>query len=160
MASQPQQHDAKDAELNDLGRVAYKFVEYGANASRNLQQTFDNMTLQHWVRLVVIVGGYMLLRPQIMKFMGRYATQEMEKRDAMEKAAAKAKISPNELRSGKPAVDEEDEDEYYEGEGTGSDWGAKARTRQRLMLKKLMEAEERRKQEEDDDKDIADLLED
>src|SRR5688572_16608049 len=149
MSSEAEQPKAQDAELNDFGRIAFKFVEYGSNATRNLQDTFGNMTVHHWLRLVVIVGGYVLLRPQIMKFMGRNATKEMEKRDAMEQAAAKAKVSPNELRSGKPDVVEEDEDEYFEGQGTGADWGAKARTRQRLLLKKLMEAEEKKKQDDE-----------
>jgi hypothetical protein len=160
MSSEAQQQEPRDGELNDFGRIAFKFVEYGANASRNLQDSFGNMTMQHYLRLICIVGGYLLLRPQIMKFMTHNATKEMEKRDAMEKAAAKAKISPNELRSGKPETVQEDEDEYYEGQGTGADWGSKARTRQRLMLKKLMEAEEKRRQDEDDEKEIAEFLQD
>ncbi|KAH8173974.1 protein trafficking PGA2 domain-containing protein [Sarocladium implicatum] len=159
MSSPAEHQEAPDAELNDFGRIIVKLAEYGGNASRNLHEAFTSMTMQHYLRLVVIIGGYILLRPQLLKFVGRGAAKQMEKRDAMEKAAAQAEISANQLRTGK-AVVEEDEDEYYEGQGTGADWGAKARTRQRLMLKKLMEAEERRKEEEDEDKDIADLLED
>ena len=142
MSSQADHQDASDAELNDFGRIIFKFVEYGGNASRNLQEAFTSMTMQHYLRLVVIIGGYILLRPQLLRFVGRGAQKQMEKRDAMEKAAAQAEISANQLRTGKAVVDE-DEDEYFEGQGTGADWGAKARTCQRLMLKKYVLLSER-----------------
>ncbi|KAK0392361.1 hypothetical protein NLU13_1856 [Sarocladium strictum] len=158
MSSEAEQPKAADAALNDFGRIAFKVVEYGSNASRNLQDSFGNMSAQSWLRLVVIVGGYILFRSQLTQYLSRKAVKDMEKKDVQDQAAAKAKVTANQLRSGKPDVVEEEEDEYYEGQGTGADWGAKARTRQRLMLKKLMEKEEQRNQDDEDDEDIADLL--
>ncbi|KAF4465858.1 trafficking PGA2 domain-containing [Fusarium albosuccineum] len=155
VAQQQQEPVEQDqVELNALGKVTAQFLQYGANASNNLSNTFNNMTMQSWIRLVVIVGGYMLLRPYMMKFVTKGAVRKMEEEDEKEKR--KAQISPNELRGlieEEPEIDEE-------GDGTGADWGQKARVRQRTMLKDLLEAEERRREEEEEDKDIADLLED
>lgn len=154
---QQQQLENEPTELNALGKATAQFVQYGANASNNLAATFSDMSTQNWIRMIVIVGGYMLLRPYVLKLAGKVAVRKMEDQDAKEKAAAKAKISPNELR-GELAEDGTETEE--QGESTGADWGEKARTRQRVMLKQLVEAEELRRQEEEDDKDIADLLED
>ncbi|KAI8657505.1 hypothetical protein NCS57_01128700 [Fusarium keratoplasticum] len=154
LAQQQEQPAQDDIELNALGKFTAQFLQYGANASNNLSNTFNNMTMQSWIRLVVIVGGYMLLRPYMMKFVTKGAVKKMEEED--EREQRKAQISPNELRG---LVEEEPEIDE-EGDGTGADWGQKARVRQRTMLKNLLEAEEQRRLEEEEDKDIADLLED
>ncbi|KPM41304.1 hypothetical protein AK830_g5256 [Neonectria ditissima] len=155
--TQQQQLQNEPTELNALGKATAQFVQYGANASNNLAATFSDMSAQNWIRMIVIVGGYMLLRPYVLKLAGKVAVRKLEEQDEKEKAAAKAKISPNELRGG---VAEDGSEIGEEGESTGADWGEKARTRQRVMLKQLVEAEELRRQEEEDDKDIEDLLED
>lgn len=149
-----QPNEADQAELNDFGKIAVQFLKYGQNASNNLQAVFTEMSVQQWLRLVIVVGGYILLRQQAIKYMSRKKVDSMEDEDAK----AKAELSPNQLRGEKGPVEIGDVDD--EGEGTASDWGANARVRQRKMLKHLMEAEERRRQDEEDDKDIADLLED
>lgn len=148
---QPEQGD--QAELNDFGRVAFWFLKYGQNATNNLSQVFTEMTPKEWIRLVIIVGAYMLLRPYVTKYLGKKQVEAMEREEAKEKA----KISPNELRGGKVSIDDDDDEAETSGAAA---WGEKARTRQRTMLKQMIEAEERRKQEEEDDKDIEDLLED
>lgn len=151
-----EQPQGKD-ELNDFGKVLYQFAKFGQNATNNVSQVFSEMTPQQWIRLVVIVGAYMLIRPYVLKHATKKSVERMEKdeKERKEKAAA---ISPNELRDGKIRPDEEDSDD--EGESSTTDWGAKARTRQRTMVRKLMEADEQRRQDEKDDEDIADLLED
>ncbi|RSL57886.1 hypothetical protein CEP54_008041 [Fusarium duplospermum] len=154
LAQQQEQPAQDDIELNAFGKFTAQFLQYGANASNNLSNTFNNMTMQSWIRLVVIVGGYMLLRPYMMKFVTKGAVRKMEEED--EREQRKAQISPNELRG---LVEEEPEIDE-EGDGTGADWGQKARVRQRTMLKNMLEAEEQRRLEEEEDKDIADLLED
>ncbi|KAM0204384.1 hypothetical protein ACHAPA_005624 [Fusarium lateritium] len=151
---QQQQAQGEQVELNAFGKFTAQFLQYGANASNNISTAFDSMDTKAWIRLTVIVGGYMLLRPLALKFITKGAVQKMEDADEQEKQ--KAQISPNELRG--LAEDEPDID--AEGDGTGTDWGQKARVRQRTMLKDMLEAEERRREEEEDDKDIADLLED
>lgn len=147
-----QQQQIEQGELNDFGKLAASFVKFGGNATRNLTDTFSNVSLQGWIRLIVIVGGYMLLRPYVMKFAAQNVVKNLEEDDKK----AKAQISPNELRG----IVDDDLEIDEEGDGTGADWGQKARVRQRTMLKDLLEAEERRRAEEEDDKDIEDLLED
>lgn len=142
-------------QLNALGKLTAIFAQFGQNAVNNMSSSVNGMSAQGWLRLVIIVGGYMLLRPYLMKIVTKGAVKKMEEDDAREKAA----ISPNQLR-GKvdiPGVDDEDE---LAGDGSGTNWGSKARLRQRHFLKTMLEAEERQKQEDDDDKDIEDLLED
>ncbi|KAL6849532.1 hypothetical protein ACO1O0_009073 [Amphichorda felina] len=155
MDTENDQHQSGQAELNDFGKIALRFLKFGQNATNTLSQVFEEMTPKEWIRLVMIVGTYLLLRPYAQSYLGKRQVESMERANAKEKAA---QISPNELRGeGRPADYDDDDDE---AEASGSAWGEKARTRQRVMLKHLLEAEERRKQEEDDDKDIADLLED
>lgn len=159
MAASTEQPDNEKVELNDLGKLALKFVRFGGTASQNVMEGLSDMSIYNWIRLIMVVGGYILFRPYVIRIMSGKAVSKMERDDAIAKAA-EAELSPNDLRgSGKRAAPEEDED-IHEGEGTGADWGQKARTRQRQFLKNMMEAEERRQQEEEDDKDIADLLED
>ncbi|KAF7562093.1 hypothetical protein G7046_g2028 [Stylonectria norvegica] len=152
MDAQTQQPE-EEFELNAVGKFAAQFLQYGSNASNNLANTFDNMTMKHWIRLIVIIGGYMLLRPYAMKLGGKVAVRKMEE----EHERTKAQISPNELRGQGPDETEGADDEAV---ATGADWGQKARTRQREILKRMVEAEEQRKMDEEDDKDIEDLLED
>jgi len=162
MSSHEEEPPADYTELNDFGKLTYQFLKFGQNASSNMSKAFNDMTIHQWLRLVVIVGAYLLIRPYVTTYLGKRQVGTMEKQDKAEKE--KAKISPNQLRGEKagPYEEEEDDDDDEEGaEATGtSGWGAKARTRQRVMLKKMLEAEEKRRWEEEEDEDIADLLED
>jgi len=127
----------------------------------NLKATWDELTLHKWIRIVIIVGGYLLLRPYLMKLTG---SEQMKQHENEEKEANKrAVLSPNDLRGGKAKVQipTADADDVAE-EVTGSEWGTKARKRQRQMLKKILSAEEQRLAEaqgDEDDKDIAEFLE-
>jgi hypothetical protein len=86
--------------------------------------------------------------------------KSLEEDEAANEAAAK--ISPNQLRG--DAEDDSDE-EPVTAESTAADtavrWGGKARKRQRVMLKKMIDAEEQRLlelQEDEEDKDIEQYL--
>lgn len=153
-----QSDQAFQPQLNDFGKVAQRFLQYGQNATNNLSNVFVEMTAQQWIRLVIVVGGYVLLRPYAVKYLGKKKIDEWQEEDAKEKA----KISPNQLRGEKGPVELEDTDD--EGEGTASDWGHGARLRQRRMVKQLLKVNEERNQElldaESDDDDIAEFLED
>ncbi len=145
----------------------------------NVQSTFANLTPEKFIRLVIIAGTCtppspapphinhptnpptpdMLLRPYIIKLGARSQMQSHEQESFESEQAAKAAISPNELR-GRVQIPEDSDDED-EGESTAADWGKKARRRQRDMIKKLLEAEEKRLQEsreEEEDKDIEEFL--
>jgi hypothetical protein len=156
MASETHQHDDEGVSLNILGQAVSRLAQYGQNATNNLQDTFSNMSLQSWIRLTVIVGGYMLLRPYVLKAISKGAVKNMEEQDAKEKAEA-AKMTPNDLRGVYEKMEEQEEDDDDEEPGTAA-WGQQARVRQRRVLKQLLEAEEKRRMEEDEDKDIQEFL--
>ena len=139
--------------------ISSKLSEYGQNASNNLANTYNNMTPQHWIRLIVIVGGYMLLRPYALKFITKGAVKRMEEDDAREKAEEAAKLTPNDLRGVSAKLEEQHEDDQTLDDSS-INWGQQARVRQRVVLKQMLEAEELRREEEEEDKDIAEFLED
>lgn len=138
--------------------------------TRNLRGTLEGMSPEKWIRIVIIVGTYMLIRPYLLKLGGKAQMNQHEKEaaEAEAEAEAKAKLSPNELRGHKIQIPEDSDDSDAEGEGEGkkssssaTDWGKKARRRQRTMVKKLLDAEEKRLQElqeDDEDKDIEEFL--
>jgi hypothetical protein len=45
----------------------------------NTIKSFEGMTTQRWVRLVAIIGGYMLLRPWLLKFAADRQKKQFEK---------------------------------------------------------------------------------
>lgn len=143
---------------------AFSFVQAGANNFyRNFFGMWDGMNVIRFIRMVAIVGAYFLLRPYLMKI-GEYlqGKQHEKEIDTDELAGPKAKISPNQLRgAGGKEVEIPDSDEEEEAEGTGADWGKKARKRQRQLVKKVLEEDEKRRrelQEDDEDKDIQEYL--
>lgn len=145
-------------ELNVLGKFIMQLAQYGQNASNNMQGAVKSMSPQSWLRLIAIVGGYMMMRPYVMKWASKRAVEGMEEADEREKADEKARMSANEFRGVKEKLIEQEEDEDA-GEGTSSDWGQKARVRQRQLLKQMLEAEEeRRAQDAEDDEDIKEFL--
>ncbi|KAI0840064.1 DUF1531-domain-containing protein [Hypoxylon sp. FL0890] len=126
--------------------------------SNNLSESFSSMTAKEWIRLIIIVGAYMLLRPYIIKLGAKHQEKQLEKH-FKEEEERQAQISPNQLR-GELGIPE-DSDEEEQAETTASDWGKKARKRQRNMIKKLLDAEEKRLQElqeDEEDKDIEQYL--
>ncbi|KAF2190817.1 DUF1531-domain-containing protein [Zopfia rhizophila CBS 207.26] len=130
------------------------------NFTRNTSAAFAQMRLQDYIRLIVIIGGYCLLRPYLMKLGAKMQTKAHEK-DAVE-GAGEAEIHPNELR-GKveiPGVEDSDEEEEDE-EAKPGDWGRNARVRQRKFIREALEREEQRlrdEQEAESDKDIEEFL--
>lgn len=83
----------------------------------------------------------------------------MEKNFAKEEEE-QAQISPNQLR-GQAVEIPDDSDDDEQAESTATDWGKKARKRQRNMIKKMLDAEEKRLQElqeDEEDKDIEQYL--
>ena len=152
------------AELVDLVEhlmeSVYKLSELlYTRTTTNLGETFSNLTPKQWIRLVIVVGAYCLLRPYILKAVGKHQAKQLE--DASE--ASKAEISPNQLR-GQIDIPEDSDEEGDDGEGgkaqasaSASDWGKKARKRQRHMIKKLLDAEEKRLQDLQDDEEDKEI---
>ncbi|KAJ4417415.1 hypothetical protein N0V82_006182 [Gnomoniopsis sp. IMI 355080] len=150
------------AEILDLAGVAYD------RFTTNFRKSFEGMSPEKWIRIVIIVGTYCLIRPYLMKLGGKAQMKQHEKEAAETKAEEekRAKMSPNELRGYKEIPedsDEEGEGGDAQGQATSTEWGKKARKRQRHMIKKLLDAEEQRLQElqdDDEDKDIQEFLTD
>ncbi|RFU29718.1 hypothetical protein B7463_g6591, partial [Scytalidium lignicola] len=137
------------------------FKFWGNNLRTNLSNTFDGMTVTNYIRMIAIVGAYLLIRPYIMKLGAKIQEKEHEKQiSAEETNPAKAKISPNSLRGKVEIPDDTDEEE--DPDTSGANWGKKARKRQRNFVKRMLEEEERRAKEIEDalDDDIKEFLED
>lgn len=141
--------------------------------TNNVTASFSALTLQQWIRLVAIVGAYLLLRPYILKLGARFQMKQLEKEgeESEREAARLAALTPNELRgqNKKLVLPDESDSEGDEAEGgsaggggsSATDWGKKARRRQRHMVKKMLEAHEKKLAEEqadEEDKDIQEFL--
>jgi len=119
---------------------------WSGNLTRNTSSAFANLRLQDYIRLVIIIGGYALLRPYIMKLGTKLQMQ------IHEKEGAEVFMDPNELRGVKieiPGV-ESDEDDSGDEVHTGADmdFGRKARLRQRKFIREALEREEQRLRDE------------
>lgn len=150
------------ADILELAGIGYD------RFTTNFRKSFEGMSPEKWIRIVIIVGTYCLIRPYLMKLGGKAQMKQHEKEAAEAKAEEekKAKMSPNELR-GYKEIPEDSDDEggegQAEGQTTSTEWGKKARKRQRHMIKKILDAEEQRLQElqdDDEDKDIQEFLTD
>ncbi|KAK4103965.1 DUF1531-domain-containing protein [Parathielavia hyrcaniae] len=133
----------------------------GNRFATNLKGTFTDLTPEKAIRLVIIVGAYLLLRPYLIKLGGRAQMQSHEEEEARAEAEAKAKISPNELRGKVNIPEDTDDEDEAAARASGPDWGKKARRRQREVITKMLIAEEKRlreSREEQEDKDIEEFL--
>ncbi|KAM0446126.1 hypothetical protein ACHAPV_006458 [Trichoderma viride] len=154
---QPYPDDDGQSSQSILGQLS----QFGQNASNNVQKSFSDMSTQGWLRLLMVVCTYLLIRPYIINYSTKHAVKKLEEQDVKDKKFAEeqvAKMSPNDLR-GLSAVEEEDVDADEGADGSKANWGSKARVRQRKVLRKILEAEEQRRYEEESDEDIKDLLE-
>ncbi|KAF2496680.1 DUF1531-domain-containing protein [Lophium mytilinum] len=120
---------------------------WSGNLTRNTSSAFASLRLKDYIRLVIIIGGYCLLRPYIMKLGAKLQMQIHEK-----DGADTGFMNPNELRGAKieiPGV-ESDEDDSGDEVHTGADmdFGRKARLRQRKYIREALEREEQRLRDE------------
>lgn len=148
--------------LNLLGQIIARLSQYGQNATNNISAGFESMTPQSWIRIIVIAGGYMLLRPYLLKTVTKGAVEQMDRDDKKargeEDKLAHPELTPNEYRGIKEKLYADDDNEG--ADGTSTDWGQKSRVRQRQMLRQLLEEDERRRAAQDEDADIQEFLED
>jgi len=135
--------------LENVVEYSLSWLYWGSNNFyRNATHMFDDMNVKNWIRIIAIVGAYLLLRPYLLKLMEKKQAEGYEKE--FQKSAEgdkKAVLSPNALRDG--GVQEEDIESEAEGEATGAQWGKKARKRQRDVLERILKAEEKLRREDD-----------
>lgn len=138
-----------------LETIAEYVIYYLKNFYHNVTHILDDMDATRWLRLVAIVGAYLLFRPLILKFGAKVQEAEHEKEVKFEEEKKKkAKISANALRGN----DSEDDEEEVEVTGAEPQWGKKARKRSKKVVREILEAQERLL-EEDDNEDIKEFLE-
>jgi hypothetical protein len=135
---------------------------WGTNFTTNTAKSFSDMSAKDWIRIIIIVGTYSLIRPYILK-LGARAQNRAHEKDAADDTGAE--VHPNELRTGKkieiPGVaDSDEEEDGVEGESV-ADWGKKARVRQRRFIRGALEKAEKKladEQEAESDKEIEEFL--
>lgn len=133
---------------------------YTKNASDQLKTTYNRLTAPDAIRLIVIVGGYALLRPYLVRLGGRFQARDHERVLHPNEPSSMTTTSPN-LKKGKVRTPEAPDSESEGGGQKGADWGKKARRRQRQKIRGALEAEEKRRKEDEDvegDKDIEEYL--
>ena len=151
-------------------------TEWWARFTTNTSKSLADMTLQNWIRLVIIVGTYLLVRPYLLNLGAYVQRKQLEKEDRRAREEDERRgaggLDANDLRGGAargakidiPGVesDEEDEGGVVESVKEGGEWGRRARVRQRKIVRNAVEEQERRlrRTAEDSDEDIRDLLED
>lgn len=144
--------------MADFTYVADLFKDLGsrlANVGPNIYNSFADTTLRNWIRIIAILGGYLLVRPYLVK--GSVKKQEQEYAKIYADAdAPKAKMPPNQLRDYQGRAVELDDSESEAGEGAEPQWGKKARQRKRKMVKQLEAELEQRSREEDRAESILD----
>lgn len=158
---QQQQHDGSSQSSDYLSLLS----TWGNNFTIQTSKTFSQMRTRDYIRLVVIIGGYCLLRPYLMK-LGAYMQNKQHEADSRpsedENAGAGPKLTANDLRGNKsqpefkiPGVDSDSEDEDKD------DWGRAARVRQRKFVRQMLEIHEKKLREDaeaNSDKDIEEFL--
>ncbi|KAL8731169.1 MAG: hypothetical protein Q9166_003576 [cf. Caloplaca sp. 2 TL-2023] len=116
-----------------------------AKIPRNTTDSITRLTPYGWLRLVLIVTTYLLIRPYLMRLAERSQTA------AHEKAVKESAMGPNVLRGhSKGTEDIGGEDSKM----SSCNWGPKARKRQKQSVDKVVEDEIRKAEDEDEDKDV------
>ena len=146
----------------------FKIVEEASlNLSSKLSASVSSLSLRDYIRLITIVGAYALVRPYLLKAAARFQARDHERElDPAELSSSAAAAGPLAAQVELPddSTDEggdAEEDGQRRRHTTAVDWGRTARKRQRLMLRKILEAEEKLRAEEqadDEDKDIEEFL--
>ena len=132
---------------------------FGAKAERTFQSTFQKMTVYDWLRLIIIVGGYLLLRDRLMGLVRYLQGKNLEKEMDTEELE-RLHRSEESLKDKVHIPDDTDSDSEDEGKKT-TDWGKTARRRQRRVIRAMLDQEEQRRKEldeDDEDKDIQEFL--
>ncbi|KAH0560034.1 hypothetical protein GP486_003445 [Trichoglossum hirsutum] len=132
---------------------------WAGNLQRNVSNSVSRLSLKDYIRIVILLGGYALLRPYLLKLAGKFQARDHERELSPNEMTSDAAMPASSLRNRIQVP--EDTDDEDESSAAGVDWGRSARRRQRKVIRKLLEAEEKRLAEEgeDSDKDIEEFLE-
>ncbi|KAL8806065.1 MAG: hypothetical protein Q9182_001597 [Xanthomendoza sp. 2 TL-2023] len=123
-------------------------AEWIAKLPRNTQESVQRLNFYGWVRLILVVAIYLLIRPWLMKLAERSQTASFEK------VAKTSALTPNVLRGHGNGAAEEDSEESTSSSWS---WGPKARKRQKQTVDRAVEKELRKAEEDggEEDEDVA-----
>ncbi|KAL6710747.1 hypothetical protein ACN47E_007804 [Coniothyrium glycines] len=66
----------------------------------NSVKSFEEMTAQRWIRIIAIIGGYLLIRPWLLKQASNQQKKQLEK-EAEELGLGRDEPNANDFRGGK-----------------------------------------------------------
>ncbi|CAB89001.1 protein trafficking protein Pga2 [Schizosaccharomyces pombe] len=123
----------------------------------------QSYSLKDWIRIIVYVGGYMLIRPYLMKLGAKI--QEREHRKSLLEGEVDGTLDPEMTHGTKPKehgefdTDDEEEEENPDAEFR---WGYSARRRIRKQREEYFKNQDKSPLDAyaDDDEDIEEHLED
>ncbi|MCJ1290222.1 hypothetical protein MMC34_001758 [Xylographa carneopallida] len=146
--------------MTSLTAFTDQFDIYTKNVGDQLKSTFKRLTAPDYIRLIVIVGAYALLRPHLVQLGARFQAKDHERELDPNETRPTAAVDSKSLK-GKVHVPEDTDSESAEESKKGTDWGKKARRQQRQMVRDLLAADEKRMQEDEEalsDKEIEEFL--
>ncbi|KAF7904367.1 hypothetical protein BTUL_0003g00430 [Botrytis tulipae] len=144
-------------------------LEMGAaNFYRNTTGAFaqmKDMELQKWIRIVAVVGAYLLIRPYFINLGAKKQEKEYAKARAghAEQKEKEKHVGANSFRDSTKVSEDTDSEEDAKATSSDVKWGGKARKKQRQAIRKILDQEEmlrKQQQEDDEDKDIQEFLHD
>lgn len=144
------------------------FEKGATNFVRNVTGSFEEMKtmeLQKWIRIVAIVGAYLLIRPYFLNAGAKKQEKQYAKARAehAEKKEKEKHVGANSFRDSVKIPEDTDSEEDVKASSSDVKWGGKARKKQRQTIRKILDQEEnlrRQLQEDDEDKDIQEFLHD
>ncbi|KAI4240515.1 MAG: hypothetical protein L6R40_005108 [Gallowayella cf. fulva] len=120
-------------------------AEWFAKLPRNTQDSVQRLNFYGWLRLILVVVAYLLIRPWLMKLAERSQTA------AHEKAAKSSAIAPKTPRAHAKAADGVG---MEESTSSSWSWGPKARRRQKQAVDQTVEKEIMKAEEDDEEEDV------
>ncbi|KAF1360107.1 hypothetical protein EJ07DRAFT_118099 [Lizonia empirigonia] len=84
-------------------------VEWKDRLINNSVKSWEQMTAQRWIRIIVIVGAYMLVRPYLLAHAERSRKRRAEKEAADLGLDTGTELSANDFRGGKKNAKKGDE---------------------------------------------------
>ncbi|KAL8949416.1 MAG: hypothetical protein Q9222_004468 [Ikaeria aurantiellina] len=121
-------------------------VDWFQNIPRNTQESVQRLTLYGWLRLILVVAAYLLIRPYLMKLAERSQTAAHEKA-----ARSNSAVTPNMLRGHSKDTDKEEQEE---ASASAWSWGPKARKRQKMAVAGMVESEMAKAVDEEEEADV------
>jgi hypothetical protein len=101
--------------------ISATLAQWRNNFTNNVSEGFTNASIKDWIRIVMVVGTYLLIRPHIIKLAGKTQERRLEAHKVAEEEAVARAVAL--------AEDTESEEDKKD-----SRWGKKAKLRQRKFL--------------------------